>query len=393
MTSSVRSSDLQAPYRLRLPGPTAVPQRVLQATAGPVVDHRGAEFRTLLGDLETLVRPLFGTTNPVLFFAASGTGMMEAALVNVLAPGERLLVAVNGQFGERFAEIGRALGAVVDVIEVPWDKPVTAADVAPWLSRASYRALAVVHNESSTGMVADLPGIGALLREHDTLLVVDSISGLGGLELRQDEWGLDVVISGSQKALMCPPGGGLATVSDKARAVIDRDDRMPRYYWDFRTALVAAAKVETSFTAPVSLLAGMREALTMIHEEGYANTLARHRRLAGALRTGCAALGLAPFGEPSAWSSTVVVAHVPEPLKGGDLVRYLNEHHRTAIAGARNRLQDRVVRIGTMGQIDAGTILTDLLYLEEALVALGVPVTRGAGVAAATRYLVEEATA
>lgn len=376
------------PYRLRIPGPISIPERVRSATAQPIVNHRGAEMRAVLGDIQRLIKPLFGTQAPVLVFGSSGTGVMEASLVNILAPGEKVLALVHGQFGERYAQIARALGAEVDVIESEWGQAPSPARVAAELAKADYRAVIAVHNESSTGAVTDLAGIGALLRERETLFLVDSISGLGGMELRQDEWGVDIVVTGSQKALMCPPGLGLASVSDKARKVIERADRCPRFYWDMRKALAVVDNQETAFTCPVSLLFGLHEALKMIHEEGLPQVFARHERLSRALRAGCVALGLPAFGDPAAASRTVVVASVPEPLTGGAIVRHMNETYNTMIAGARNKLTGKVIRIGTMGQITEADILTDLHYLECTLAALGHAVpAAGAGVAAAAAAL------
>ena len=376
------------PYRLRIPGPISIPERVRSATAQPIVNHRGAEMRAVLGDIQRLIKPLFGTQAPVLVFGSSGTGVMEASLVNILAPGEKVLALVHGQFGERYAQIARALGAEVDVIESEWGEAPSPARVAAELAKADYRAVIAVHNESSTGAVTDLAGIGALLRERETLFLVDSISGLGGMELRQDEWGVDIVVTGSQKALMCPPGLGLASVSDKARKVIERADRCPRFYWDMRKALAVVDNQETAFTCPVSLLFGLHEALKMIHEEGLPQVFARHERLSRALRAGCVALGLPAFGDPAAASRTVVVASVPEPLTGGAIVRHMNETYNTMIAGARNKLTGKVIRIGTMGQITEADILTDLHYLERTLTALGHAVpAAGAGVAAAAAAL------
>lgn len=382
------SSSPAYPYRLRIPGPISIPERVRSATAQPIVNHRGTEMRAVLGEIQRLIKPLFGTQAPVLVFGSSGTGVMEASLVNILAPGEKVLALVHGQFGERYAQIARALGAEVEVIESEWGHAPAPERVAAELAKADYRAVIAVHNESSTGAVTDLAAIGALLRERETLFLVDSISGLGGMEVRQDEWGVDIVVTGSQKALMCPPGLGFASVSDKARKVIERADRCPRFYWDMRKALAVVDNQETAFTCPVSLLFGLHEALKMIHEEGLPEVFARHERLSGALRAGCVALGLPAFGDPAVASRTVVVAAVPAPLTGGAIVKHMNETYNTMIAGARNKLTGKVIRIGTMGQITEADILTDLHYLERTLMALGHPVpAAGAGVAAAAAAL------
>lgn len=374
-------------YRLRLPGPTEVPERVRQAIARPVVNHRGPEFRATLAHAEALIQPVLGTSNRVLLFAASGTGMMEAALVNTVAPGERLLIVCQGQFGERFASIARVLRADVDTFDVPWGEAVDPAALALCAAQQDYRAIVLIHNESSTGVATDLGAVGAALRGNSALLIVDSVSGLGGIEMRQDEWGVDIVVSASQKALMCPPGLGLASVSGKAWQVINRPDRTPSFYWSFAKALAAMEKSETAFTAPVNLVFGLCEALDMIHEEGLANVLARHARLSAALRAGGAALGLSSFGSSSNASNTVVAFTVPEGLDGGKIVRALYEDHGSVIAGSRNRLSGRVIRIGTMGSLNEGTILTDLSHLEAALAGMGHRTTPGAGLMAASAAL------
>ena len=355
------------PYRLRLPGPTTVPERVRAAMACPLVSHRGPEFRAVLARCEELLQPIAGTCNRILFFASSGTGMMEAALVNALGAGERVLIAGHGQFGERFAAIARAMGIGVDLMEIPWGCAPDAADIALRLASAEYRAVVVVHNESSTGVVADLAAIGAVVRETPALLVVDSVSGLGGIEMRQDDWGIDVLVGASQKALMCPPGVGVAIVSPKAWDVINRADRLPRYYWDFRKAAASVEATETPFTTPVSLMFGLREALQMIHEEGVAKVLVRHGRLSSELRAGCAALGLHSFPQAPILSNTVVCLAVPDGLDGGEIVRGMYQRHNTVIAGSRNKLKGRVIRIGTMGHFDQSDIRTDLEYLEDTL--------------------------
>jgi aspartate aminotransferase-like enzyme len=354
-------------YRLRLPGPTTVPERVQQAIAGPMLNHRGPEFRKTFGRAEELIKPVIGTANPVMFFASSGTGVMEASLVNVIAPGERVLVGVNGQFGERFAAIATALGATVDVLDTTWGDAIDPVRIEERLKADEYRAVVVVHNESSTGMVADLATIGKIVRDTPALLIVDSVSGLGGLEMRQDEWGIDVLISASQKALMCPPGLGLASVSAKAQAMVNRDSGMPRYYWDFRKAIPPVERSETPFTPPMPLVTGLSESLEMIHEEGLPAVRERHRRLSTKLREGCVALGFQAFGQPAAWSSTVVVLEVPEGMNGADIVRDMYEHHRTVIAGSRNKLSGKVIRIGTMGYFNENDIMTDLQQLTETM--------------------------
>lgn len=261
--------------------------------------------------------------------------------------------------------------------------------LAQHLQADDFRAVVVVHNESSTGAVADLARIGAAVAKTPALLVVDSVSGLGGIEMQQDAWGVDVLISASQKALMCPPGLAFASVGPKAWNVIESAQATPRFYWDFRKARESATKGQTPFTPAVSLVYGLQEATRMIADEGLPAVLTRHRTLADALRRGTAALGLPLFTASPIISDTVGVFCVPDGLDGGAIVRHMYERYNTAIAGARNKLNGRVVRIGTMGAVGEADILQDLLYLERTLSALGHPVTPGAGVAAATARLEE----
>jgi aspartate aminotransferase-like enzyme len=270
---------------------------------------------------------------------------------------------------------------------MPWGGDIDVDAVAQRLKEKTYRAVFVIHNESSTAIRADLAALGALVRDTPTLLVTDSVSGLAGTEMKQDEWGVDVVVAASQKALMCPPGLGLASVSAKAWAVIDRGDHVPAFYWDFKRALTSLEKGETPFTPAVPIVYGLIEALDMIHAEGLPQVLARHRRLSDALRDGAAAIGLPVFGSGKNLSSTVVALSVPEPLDGAAIVKALYERYRTVIAGSRNKLSGRVIRIGTMGDIDDDTILTDLTHLEDVLSHLGHAFTPGAGIAAARASL------
>jgi aspartate aminotransferase-like enzyme len=371
-------------YRLRLPGPIAVPERVRAAMAQPMLAHRGPEFRRIWADAIGKLQPLFGTRNRVLLFASSGTGVMEAALLNVVAPGERLLIVENGQWGERFSTIAKSMGAQVDAIAVPWGENVDPAVLAQRLKAHDYRALVMVHNESATGVAGDLAMAGRLVKGTRTLLVADTVSGLAGMELRQDDWGVDVLVAGSQKALMCPPGLGLVSVSDKAWGVIERDSGMPRFYFDLRRARDAYDKGEATFTPAVSLVQGLDVALDMIHEEGAANVRERYRRLARGLKAGAEAIGLKNFARAELQSNTVACFHVPEDVDGTQIVRRMYEKHRSVIAGARNRMAGKMIRIGTMGAITEGDILTDLMQLEDVLSELGLPVEKGAAIAAAT---------
>jgi aspartate aminotransferase-like enzyme len=361
-------------YRLRLPGPTAVPERVRQATALPVLNHRGAEFRAMLAECRQRLQPIFGTAHDVLIFAGSGTAMMEAALANILSPGDAVLIVVAGQFGDRFVSIAKALGASIDTVDVEWGGALDAQRVAERLQQRSYRAVVMVHNESSTGVAYDVAAVGAMVRDTPALLVVDSVSGLAGVEMRMDAWNADIVVAASQKSLMCAPGIGFAAIGAKAWKVINRDGRVPSFFADFRRAKASLDKGETPFTPPVTLVYGLLEALRMIDEEGIANVLRRHSRLAAALRAGVQALGLELYNQPNISSATVVAMKVPQGLDGGSIVQHLRERYHTVIAGARHpRQTGKVIRFGTMGMISETDIITDLRHLEATLKDLGRP--------------------
>ena len=381
--------SIPADYRLRMPGPAAIPERVRAATALPILSHRGPEFRGILDEVTTLMRGVLGTTQEVFLLGGSGTAGMEAALVNVLSTGDAVLVIENGQFGERFSAIAEGLPVQLDRIQIPWGGVPDAAEIAERVKAKAYRAVVVVHNESATGVVADLAAIGAVLRDSDTLLVVDSVSGVGGIEMRMDEWGVDVVVTASQKCLMNPPGLVIAAVSAKAMRAVQAAHGIPRYYLDFRRAKASLDKGETPFTPPASLVLGLREALAMIEEEGLPAVLARHAKLAAALRAGFEALGFAMFPVGRPLSNTVTVGVVPEGIDGSAIVRHMHANYRTVIAGQRTQLRNKVIRIGTMGSVSPADILADLHYLECTLRDLGRPPSTGAGVQAAAAALAQ----
>ncbi|HZP79184.1 MAG TPA: alanine--glyoxylate aminotransferase family protein [Pseudolabrys sp.] len=375
-------------YRLRMPGPAAIPERVRAATAQPIISHRGPEFRAILAEVNTGLRRLIGTKGDVFLIGASGSGGMEAALINVLSAGDALLVVENGQFGERFSTIAAGLPVTVEKIVQPWGQAPGAAEIAARVKAKPYRAVVVIHNESATGVVADLAAIGAVLRDTDTLLVVDSVSGVGGVEMRMDEWGVDVLVTASQKCLMCPPGLTAAAVSAKAMRVIEAATGIPRFFFDFRRAKASLEKGETPFTPPVSLILGLHEALRMIEEEGIPAVLERHARGSAALRAGFVALGF-PMFPAGSFSSTVTVGVVPDGLEGSAIVRHMYANYRTVIAGQRTKLNNRVIRIGTMGFFGPADILADLHFLECTLRDLGRTPETGSGVAAAAKVLAQ----
>jgi len=385
---AVNVTTIPANYRLRMPGPVAVPERVRAAIAQPVISHRGSEFRAVVAEVTRALRGMLGTRGDVFLLGTSGTGGMEAALVNVLSTGDAVLVVENGQFGERFSSIASQLPVTVDRLAIPWGRPPDPDAIETRVKQKNYRAVVVIHNESATGVVADLAAIGRVLRDTDSLLVVDSVSGVGGVEMRIDEWGVDVLVTASQKSLMCPPGVAVIAASGKATRVIEAAQGIPRFFFDFRRAKASADKSETPFTPPVSLILGLREALAMIEEEGLPAVLRRHARLSAALRAGFVALGF-PMFPAGHFSSTVTVGVVPEGLDGSTIVRHMYANYRTVIASQRTKLDNRVIRIGTMGFVGPEDILADLHYLERTIRDLGRTPAAGAGVDAASTLLSE----
>lgn len=378
------TSGASLPYRLRLPGPTAVPDRVLQAAARPMIAHRGAEFLGRFQAIQKRLLPIFGRTGiPPFVFASTGIGAMESAMVNVAGPGKKVLITTNGQWGPVFRRLAEGIGAEVDEVVSPLGAPIDLDGVRKALKEKDYAAVFAVHSESSTGALTDLKALGAIVSETDAVLACDSVSGLGGAEMKADEWGVDVVVSASQKCLMCPPGLGIASISEKAWGVIDRDDRGPRGYFDFRKFRPMAEKGEPTYTAPVSMLNALDESLAMLGEEGLEAVLARHKGLNRALTAGLESYGFSVF--PTAIPSpTLVVVRTPEGISAPALIAKLADDYNCAIAGSRfEELKGSVVRIGTMGWCSLDDILVDLEQIAGALTALGGGVDKAAALAAA----------
>ncbi len=376
------------PYRLRLPGPTVVPERVLRAMAQPVEAHRGPafldRFRYSLDSLKAIVGR--AGSRPFIF-ASSGVGAMEAGVVNALAPGETALICDNGQWAQVFKRLVEGLGAKAEMVTSPWGQGIDLAAVEARLRRGGVSAVFAVHSESSTGVLADLPALGAIVAPTDALLVVDSVSGAGGAVLDSDGWGIDILVTASQKCLMSPPGLGIASISDKGWVRIQQPDRGPRGYFDFRRFRPQAEAGEPTYTAPVAMVNALHQALTMIDEEGLENAIARHRRLNEALRAGALVLGFTPFHSAPP-TPTVVVLNTPAGVNAEALIDHMARTFNTVIAGTYTEaLKARMIRIGTMGCCSDGDVLADLGYLARALGALGHKADGEAALAAAQRVL------
>ncbi len=373
------------------PGPTPIPPEVSAAMARPLLHHRSPDFRALLGETLAGLRRVFCTTGDVLLFAGSGTTAMESAVVNLLSPGDRALVASAGNFGERWLKICRAFGIDVEHVAEEWGHRLDPARIA---SRAEgCAAVFVTHSETSTGVVHDVRGIAEALRPSGAVLVVDAVSSLGGAELATDEWGLDVVVAGSQKALMTPPGLALASVSPRAWERAARSTS-PRFALDWAATRDAQSRGSTPFTPPVTLVAGLHAAIGMIEARGAAATWARNRALARAAREGCKALGLELFSPDDEASAMVTAVRMPEGIDGQAVYALLRDRHGVVLAGGQGPLRGRIVRIGHMGFMDGFDMVVALTALELALGEFGhTPPHPGAGAARAIEVLAAEGLA
>jgi len=345
--------------KLRVPGPTPLPAQVREAVAADMINHRGPEFKDLLAVVTKGLQQVLQTRNEVLILTGSGTGGLEAAVVNLVSPGDRVVAVSIGAFGDRFAEIARAFGAEVTVVSAPWGQAADPEALEEALARtADARLVLVTHNETSTGVTNDLQALAEVVRARGDaagpLLVVDAISSAGAIPLPTDAWGCDVVVVGSQKAWMTPPGLAMLSISQRAWDAAERAT-CPRYYWDLRAARRYAERGQTPWTPAVSVLYGLRVALDMMLAEGLEAIYARHRRVGQRMRQGAQELGLALFADPAHASDTVTTLRVPAGLGGEALVAAVRECG-VVITGGQGRLKGQVLRVGHLGYVDTGDI-------------------------------------
>jgi aspartate aminotransferase-like enzyme len=376
-------------------GPTPLPPRVSQVMAEPVVYHRApagmAPYARVLGRLPGVFR----TRNDVLLFPASGSGAMESAVANLVQPGDAALACAAGKFGERWIELCDAYGARTVRYEPGWGRKLDPSEIDSLLDENSgVNVVFATLSETSTGIVNDVRAIAEVASRHDALLVVDAVSGLGAAELHQDDWGIDVVVAGSQKALMSPPGIGLASVSQRA---LDRAADRPggRYYFDWGKTVKGQRKdpPTSPFTPPVTLIAALDVALEMLEEEGIENTWARHELLARATRAGAAAIGLDVYGDADERSTVVTAVELPESIDGGKVPKILRDTYGITANGGQEQLKGKILRIAHCGYFGAFDILTTLAGLEMALSELGFELEPGAGVGAAQKVFMDAGVA
>jgi len=376
---------------LQIPGPTNVPDRVLRAIDQPTIDHRGPEFGALGLAVLDGVKQVFQTQSSVVIFPSSGTGAWEAALVNTLSPGDRVLMVETGHFASLWRKLAGRLGLEVDFLEGDWRHPVDAAAIGARLAEDTGRAIkavCVVHNETSTGVTSDIAAVRKAidLAGHPALLMVDTISSLGSIDYRHDEWGVDVTVAGSQKGLMLPPGLAFNAVSAKALAAADQA-RLPRSYWDWREMLASNARGYFPYTPSTNLLYGLHEALAMLQEEGLPQVYARHRRHAQATRLAVEAWGLELLSlDPAAHSPALTAVLMPAGHSADAFRKIVLERFDMSLGQGLGKLADRVFRIGHLGHFNDLTLCGALAGVEMGLAAAGVP-HRSGGVQAAMEFL------
>ncbi len=373
--------------RLFTPGPTPLPEQVRLAQAREIVHHRGKEFAEVFKEVRQGLQYVFQTQEDVFVFTASGTGAMEAAMANLLSPGDKILVIKGGKFGERWADMATAFGVQVIPLHVKWGSaPDPGLIKKKLVVHQEIKAVFTQLVETSTGVVYDIKAIAELVKTTEAILVVDAISGLGAQFFPTGEWGIDVVIGGSQKALMMPPGLAFVTLSPTAWSLVE-NSHSPRYYWDFRKVRKALDKNQTPYTPAVSLICALRESLRLLRKEDWKNILARHARLAEATRKAALALELKIFGKIP--SNVVTAIEVPAGIDANELRTMMRDEYGVEVAGGQGKLAGKIIRIAHLGWMDGSDMITAVSSLEISLSKLGYPVTLGKGVAAAEQILKE----
>ena len=378
---------------LRTPGPTPIPDEVREAQGQQMVDHRGSEFGEMLRETSAGIGQLIGASGEVFLLTGSGTGAMEAAVVNTMSPGDRALVVTIGSFGDRFAQIATIFGADVERLEVEWGSAADPDNLRRALAAADpYRAVLITHNETSTGVMNPLQALAEVVRDapEEPLLVVDGISGLGAMPFQMDAWGVDLVVSASQKAWMASPGIAIAALGPRA-VTAGQAARMPRYYWDFAQAREFAPKGQTPWTPAISVLYGLRVGVQRLHEEGRERTWRRHAAIAAGVAAGLEALGLTLVAAPEDRSHTVTAAWLPEGIEWAPF----NADMRAdglVIAGGQGKWTGRILRFGHMGDVGIDEMAEALEMMGRVLPRHGHPAD-GAEAGRVAREAFEAATA
>jgi len=371
------------------PGPTEVPPTVLAQAALPVIHHRTSEYRQVLKEVHEGLKYIFQTKNEVMIFPAAGTGGMEAAVVNLISPGDKVLVVSIGNFGERWADIAKVYGAEVIMLASEWGASSDPAKIEQELKKnPDIKAVFTTQSETSTGVTNDIKAIGAVVKKFPAVLVVDAVSGMGALEFRTDEWSVDVVVVGAQKGLMIPPGLAFVCMSEKAMALA-KQSKAPKYYFDFMKAMKSATAdklPDTPYTSSVSLVMQLRESIRLIREEGIENIWKRHVRLGEAVRKGVRGMGLELFatGIPN---NAVTAVKMPDGYDPAVLVKQIRQNYGIFLVGGQGKLKGKIFRIGHLGYAADTDVILAIAAVEMTLLQMGYPVELGKGLVAAEKYL------
>ena len=373
---------------LLAPGPTPVPESALLAMAAPMIHHRTPQFSEIFRETEELLKYVFQTKEDVLMLAASGTGAMEGSITNCFSPGDEVIVVNGGKFGERWGKISEAYGLKAHWINVEWGKAVNPAEVKKALdSNPKVKGVLVQASETSTTVAHPVREIAEFTKGRECLLIVDGITAVGVFDLKMDDWGIDILVSGSQKAFMLPPGLAFAALSPRAWKFTE-GAKCPRFYFDFKKERKNLKDNTSAYTPAVSLVTGLNVALKMIKEEGLENVFKRHDRLARATRAACGAMGLRLLA-PQAPSNAATGVFLPDGIDGGKVVKYLRDEVGVTLAGGQDHLKGKILRIAHLGYVDTFDIITSISAIEMALRKFGARVEFGKGVGAAEEILLE----
>lgn len=366
---------------LLTPGPTQVPEEVLASASLPIMHHRTPQFEAIFEEAAENLKYIFQTENPVIMLTSSGTGALEASVINLCSPGDKVIAVNGGKFGERWIELCKAFHLDLVEISIPWHRTVKPEEIEKALKEnPDAKVVFTTLSETSSGGVTDIENIAKITRTSPALLVVDAVSGLGVTPLYTDKWGVDVVVSGSQKGFMLPPGLGFITMNERAQKAME-SSTLPKYYFDLKKAYKNHAKNTTPWTPAISIIVQLNIALRMMKEEGIENIFARHHKLSEAIRDGVKALGLTLYNEDT--GDCCIAVNVPDGVDGGKIVKLARDKYQVTFAGGQGDLKGKIFRISAMGNVGPNDVILGLATIERTLAELGYSFEKGKGISAA----------
>lgn len=378
---------------LQIPGPTNVPNRILHTLSRELVNHRGDEFKALVEKSVKGLKEIYRTKNDILIFPSSGTGALESTVANLFSHGDRVLVSSMGVFSERYAKIAENFGLDVIRVEKDWGLSLKPEDIREELEKdreGKIKAVCLPHNETTSGIENDIEGISKVIEElnHPALLVVDAVSSLASLPLETDKWNIDVVVAGSQKGLMLPPGLGIVSVSDKAWEAVEKSD-LPKFYWDYKQLKARMDINQFPYTPAMSIFFGLGESIDIIREEGLENVWERHRRMGLAVRNAAKAMGLKLLAEEGYESNTTTAVYLPEGIDIAELFKLLSSKYNVVLGGGLQKLQGKIFRIGHLGSIHELDIYAVMGAIEMSLYELGYDLELGSAAIAMSKTFLQ----